>query len=177
MPTINAAGTNSLLQAGTITITGGAVRPQVNPGGTFGFSTDQHIALGTGGLAGTFTGGVDESLLPTFLDASLSYTATEAILRVRRNSSNFAATAGLTPNQAALSTALDAAVTANDPDVFSTYLAIYNALLFAPSTAALQEDLDQLSGDSLIRSARRPGGRGALRRSPHRLYLEQQLHI
>jgi outer membrane autotransporter protein len=147
-PTISGAGTSSLLQAGSITITAGQVRPQTTGSSLFLMQTDYRIALGTAGLAGTFTG-VDESLLPTFLDASLSYTGTEAFLRVRRNATNFAATAGLTPNQAAIAGSLDAAVTASNPLAYTTYAPIYNALLSAPSSASLQQNLTTLSGDGL----------------------------
>ena len=148
-PTIVNTGGTSLLQAGSITISGGQVRPQTTAGsGAFLLQTDYRIALGTGGVAGTFTG-VDTSLLPSGLNASLFYTATEAFLRVRRSASNFAATAGLSPNQSAVSASLDAALAANNPAVFTTYQGTYNTLFTASPGAAFQADLDTLSGDAL----------------------------
>ncbi|HTU11843.1 MAG TPA: autotransporter domain-containing protein [Allosphingosinicella sp.] len=147
-PTITSAGQTSLLQAGSLTINAGTVRPVAVPGGLFLMQTDYRVAAGTGGRTGTF-GGVDESQLPTFLDASLFYTANEVFLRVRRNATNFAQVAGLTPNQDALSDALDAAVVAGDADVFGTYLTTYNTLLALGTNGPLQTALDTLSGDAL----------------------------
>jgi outer membrane autotransporter protein len=147
-PTVAAAGQTSLLQAGSLTINGGQVRPTSTTGGLFLMQTDYRIAVGTAGRTGTFTG-IDESLLPTFLDGSLIYGATDVTLRLRRNATNFAATSGLTPNENALSVALDSAVTANNPAVYSTYLATYNALLTAGNAGGLGAALDTLSGDAL----------------------------
>jgi fibronectin-binding autotransporter adhesin len=146
-PTINSVGGSSLLQAGTLTINGGQVRPTAQTGGLFLMQTDFRIAVGAAGRTGSFTG-VDESQLPSFLDASLFYTATEAFLRVRRNATTFAQTTGLTPNQAAVGGALDAAVAANNPVVFTTYLTTYNTLL-ALTGSQLQGALNVLSGDAL----------------------------
>ncbi len=146
-PTINAAGQSSLLQAGSLVINGGQVRPTAISGGLFMMQTDFRIANGTGGRTGTFTG-VDESLLPSFLDASLNYVGNDVFLRIRRNATTFAQTTGLTPNQAAAGGSLDAAVAANNPLVFTTYLSTYNTLL-PLSGAQLQGALNVLSGDAL----------------------------
>ena len=146
-PTISSAGASSLLQAGSLFLNG-TVRPTALSGGLFLMQTDYRIAVGTTGRFGTFTG-VDESLLPTFLDTSLFYTGTEAFLRVRRNATTFAQTAGLTPNQSAISTSLDAAVAANNPLVFTDYLGTYNALLGLQTNGPLQGALNSLSGDAL----------------------------
>lgn len=147
--TISSGGQSSLLQAGSLFLNAGStVRPTALTGGLFLMQTDYKIAVGSAGRNGTFTG-VDESLLPSFLDASLFYTPTEVFLRVRRNATNFAQTANLTPNQNALSTALDAAVTAADPDVYGTYLTTYNTLLALGTNGPLQAALDTLSGDAL----------------------------
>jgi len=147
-PTITTGGSSSLLQAGSLTINAGTVRPTAQAGGLFLMQTDYRIAAGTGGRTGTF-GGVDESQLASFLDASLFYTGTEVFLRVRRNATTFAQTAGLTENQAAISGALDAAVTANNPLVYTTYLGTYNSLLTLQAGSGLAAALNTLSGDAL----------------------------
>jgi autotransporter-associated beta strand protein len=147
-PTINSVGGSSLLQAGSLTLNGGQVRPTAQPGGLFLMQTDFRVATGTAGRTGTFTG-VDESQLPAFLDATLNYVGNDVFLRVRRNASNFAQAPNLTPNQSAVSTALDAAVTAGNPLVFTTYLATYNTLLGLNTNGQLQGALNVLSGDAL----------------------------
>ncbi|HEV7658986.1 MAG TPA: autotransporter domain-containing protein [Allosphingosinicella sp.] len=143
---INGTANNLLNATGALTLSGGTVRPQATPGTFFPMQFDYRIAAGAS-RTGTFTG-IDESLLPGFVDASLFYTTTEAFLRIRRNATNFAATAGLTPNQSAASTALDAAVSGNNPLVFTTYLPLYNALLLSDA-AGLRASLDIVSGDAL----------------------------
>jgi len=117
-------------------------------GGLFLLQTDYRIAVGTAGRTGTFGATVDESLLPSFLDASLFYTGTEVFLRLKRNATTFAQTTGLTPNEAAVAGSLDAAVAANNAAAFSTYLGTYNTLL-PLSGGQLQGALNALSGDAL----------------------------
>ena len=165
----------SLLDAGSITITGGVVWVREVHGASFPMQADYLIARGANGISGRFQG-FSPGPLPGFLDAGLVYTATEIFIRVRRTATNFAATAGLTPNQAALSARLDNAVSAANPLVFSTYLTTYNALVAAPNAAALQQDLDTLSGDALTVlpiAAQRAADRFGERLES--LHLEQQL--
>ncbi len=140
---VNAAGQHNQLLAGSATLNGGAVAVSAAPG-LYGIETDYRILGATGAVTGAFTGVSS----PTGLSASIVYDAHDAFLRLRRTSTSFGSTSGLSGNQARAAGGLDAAVTGANPAVFSTYAGLYNTLIFAPASA-LSANFSNISGDAL----------------------------
>lgn len=131
---VNAAGQADRINAtGVATINGGSV--QVLAGaGSYSSITSYTILSATGGVSGTFTGGVTSNL--AFLDPSLSYDANNVYLRMTRNNMSFDAI-GLTRNQIATGEGTESLALGNP---------VYDAVL-ALSADQARYAFDQLSGE------------------------------
>lgn len=119
--------------AGTANLAGGSV--QVLAGaGDYAPTTNYTILSATGGVSGTFSGGVTSNL--AFLDPSLSYDANNAYLRLTRNDVGFDGI-GTTPNQIAVGAGAESLGLANP---------VHDAILGLSADQA-RYALDQLSGE------------------------------
>ena len=140
---VTAGGAHNQLLVGTAALNGGSVDVTAAPG-LYAIQTDYRIVGANGAVTGAFTG-VNS---PSGLSASLVYDAHDAFLRLRRTSTGFGFGPGLSFNEAHTAGALDAAVGAANPAVFTTFANLYNTLIFAPA-GSLKPDLTNLSGDAL----------------------------
>ena len=109
---INSSGANSKIVADAATLNGGVVKISAGSGNyaagarytiltTNGVSGTQNV---NGSVSGRFSNSVTSDL--TFLNPSLDYSATQVDLTLTRNATSFASVA-ITPNQAAVASALD----------------------------------------------------------------------
>ena len=144
---VNPTTASSAKVTGTANLNGGTVRVLADTG-TYAPATTYTILTATGGRSGTFDG-VTSNL--AFLDPTLSYDASDALLTLTRND-NTVSDFGSTPNQRAVAGAIDRLGAGN---------AVYDSLI-GLGTDQVSGALQQVSGESYATGMQMIGDTSAL---------------